>query len=102
MTTHTPGTWTVDDTPDCNGNWWITAHWTEQDGDITIDSSKTIAVVEGWKNGPANARLIAAAPDLLAALERIANIIEEYGTPIDAANEAMHIARAAIAKAKGE
>ena len=56
---------------------------------------------QGWKEDEAAVALIAAAPDLLAALE--------YLLPIAAKNvetsfgkDAIRIARAAIAKAKGE
>ena len=48
----------------------------------------------------ANARLIAAAPDLLAALEMIANSDKHKGGTF--VLELQTIARAAIAKAKGE
>lgn len=50
----------------------------------------------------ANARLIAAAPDLLAALSAIAslNLVDHLG-PHDMAMHAVDIARAAIAKATG-
>ena len=49
-------------------------------------------------NGPANARLIAAAPDLLEALELLVGW-EETGTPLS--DVCFSQARAAIAKAKG-
>ena len=63
-------------------------------------------VAEAWTN----ARLIAAAPDLLAALERLANIADEgavmrheTGKPTwSFIDEVKQSARAAIAKAKGE
>lgn len=50
----------------------------------------------------ANARLIASAPDLLAALERIVEINGSTGGPASMVAEFKHIAAQAIAKAKGE
>lgn len=50
--------------------------------------------VEAWPAGEANARLISAAPDLLNALETLADAAEARGIPADAA-------RAAIKKARG-
>ena len=51
----------------------------------------------------ANARLIAAAPDLLAALERIANSEEYHGDTFSCDFETLQsVARAAIAKATGQ
>ncbi len=90
----TPGPWTIVGTPDSKGNLWI-------------DSAKTVVatVQDNYHNKPelvaANAKLIASAPDLLAALvlcmEEYMNDGEwsEGGTPY-------HImaARAAIDKAR--
>ena len=69
---------------------------------------RDICIVEDFRNkeNEANARLIAAAPELLDALERIANYssggVIEDGTPRADRHDMIHIARAAIAKAKGE
>ena len=52
-------------------------------------------------NTVANARLLAAAPDLLAALIDIATAGERYGVQWDAATMG-NVARAAIAKATGK
>lgn len=60
-----------------------------------------------WDNAQANARLIAAAPDLLAALDSILSVSDHdgYGARTDAQipmlRAALAQARAAIAKAKG-
>ena len=54
---------------------------------------------DGKKTEEANARLIAAAPELLAALESLLSAAEEDGGDLDGPIEQ---AKAAIAKAKGE
>ncbi len=59
---------------------------------------KAVAYCDKTENFRANARLIAAAPDLLEALERILGAAR--GTMDEV--RARHEARAAIAKAKGE
>ena len=84
---HTDGT---DDVFDANGNW--------------------IAMPFGYENGGISTRLcdaraqaIAALPDLYAALEKIAAIEnQEWGSDWAEIDEARQIARAALAKAKGE
>lgn len=97
MTTkHTPGPWAVDD-----------------DGDVCIsDLERLIAAVDRRNvtlrkdEAAANAALIAAAPDLLAACEALAEAQQRadagehvgFGLYVDAVDAA----RAAIAKAKGE
>jgi len=89
MTTqHTPGPWFANDSLQL---------FAETGQHIaSLDSS-----TEGFEGGTlyANARLIAASPDLLAALERIA-----AGDPMHNSFNALAIseARAAIAKATGE
>ena len=91
---HTPGPW------DTGEDGWI------------VESAKgwavSHAVVFRGKHGEgedfANARLIAAAPDLLAALEELtrtaASLVDYHDDPETEA--AIDVARAAIAKAKGE
>ena len=65
---------------------------------VTIDGGRvSVARVSALKTGEANARLIAAAPELLAALELALIAIDE-----DAAPKVAGMARAAIAKARGE
>jgi hypothetical protein len=90
MSKHTPGPWSVDDPHQI---------WAESAGEYVA-----ITRVEDWDTIPreqaeANARLIAAAPELLEALKAMLTNWEEapaYGS--DAAAKA----RAAIAKATGE
>lgn len=82
---------------------WNAGHTMNADGDhiITVDDAEewTVCIVDDQNNqGDDNARLIAAAPDLLAALHRALNAgigsDGNHPTPADAA-------RAAIAKARG-
>lgn len=92
MAEHTPGPWNWDE-----GQGVITKEWNGFPWHVaTVDMSEL-----GWheddrcksrENG-ANARLIAAAPDMLEALELFV-----HGNDLA---EAMHVARNAIAKAKG-
>jgi hypothetical protein len=94
-TPHTPGPWTVDRSDD--GPLIYT-------GDLLIASvsgSTEHIQVQGLdeKTTEANAWLMAAAPDLLAALERILEH-GEWGNLKDA--EVVNQARAAITKAKGQ
>ena len=84
MTKHTPGPWN------------ITRH-----GDLIVgrdDIRGDVAIAEAKFNWQANAHLIAAAPELLAALHEIA-AMRDYDAATAA--EARNIARAAIAKAGG-
>ena len=95
-TTHTPGPWHVA-------------------GDTAFDCS--IRIIPSFPKGPAciahamatvpattahaNARLIAASPDLLVALEQVLPLVAQY---VKLTTEGAHsyiVARAAIAKAKG-
>ncbi len=77
---------------------------------IADDNNSTLAMVThlhllGRRNGnevEANARLIAAAPELLEALEELANRAAEiHGTARHTVMPLVHKARAAIAKATG-
>ena len=94
---HTPGPWKV-----CQGQ---THEWTSvfaENGTFVTNTNHSRARSDG--EASANARLIAAAPDLLAALELIANGCEVsslgdvYPSII---LDPRDIARAAIAKATG-
>lgn len=91
--THTPGPWAALDT---------TVEGPPQEG---CELPTVIAYCDSENYGPAlddraaNARLIASAPDLLAALEKLARLGngEHYGN-----SDGNMIARAAIARAKGD
>lgn len=101
MSKHTPGPW----------NYWsgynpfdkIEAQVTAEDGDIVIASYNHLI-----QEGEANARLMAAAPDLLAALEAIFQDYKELADSGDAGfwrlenTDCGKLAIEAIAKARGE
>lgn len=109
MNNHTPGP-------------WATETWTyEVDRDIPTIRTAGDAIAQAldlWRDGAdstaerdANARLIAAAPDLLAALEEMVSEHDTYWRNTVADNPGyfppddtggLVLARAAIAKAKGE
>lgn len=90
MSKHTPGPWSIQrqNPSPTTGEWMVAGK-----------SPGYLAEVRDCGSGPveANARLIAAAPDLLEALEALITAVDAsmYGM-------AIHNARAAIAKAKGE
>lgn len=96
MNTHTPGPWSYSKSTD-GWSYTINIHQAEN-AEYTPDwSDVAFCTCKGERQGiqEANARLIAAAPDLLAALELI---MESYDLNLDEINAA----RAAIAKARGE
>ena len=96
---HTPGPWIA---THIIGSWWI------EDDDPTAFCRRRIAIVDdgaGIESPEANARLIAAAPELLAALEEAKQFIQngiEYGyinTPED--EDVLAMIKKAVRKAKG-
>jgi hypothetical protein len=95
---HTPGPWFAND----NGHYWEISCGDGASGQTVGDacaSNTMYGPFEGpdgnpTNNGEANARLMAAAPDLLAAL----NLLEAEGHTMDV----FRAARAAIAKAEGK
>ena len=93
---HTPAPWTI-------GGPRLTALTAQPVYDVFMGAGDDGAIVEG-ANAAANARLIAACPDLVAALQQIADGCERRlrkgHDEGDAAS--LDIARAAIAKALGE
>src|SRR5690606_23383477 len=99
MGTHTPGPWELGE----DGVWL---------GSVYSEDGLRIALVYGeWdideprprEEGEANARLIAATPDLLAALQSFVAAVEDDGEPMPGArwHAECVAARAAIAKAAG-
>lgn len=98
QTNHTPGPWSLKMTG------WRTNPFAiyspRRPGAVACVPSRTSVPLD---EQDANARLIAAAPDMLAALERIANSEEYHGDLFVCDFETLqNVARAAIAKAKGE
>lgn len=111
--THTPGPWYVVKMPGWNGT--VIGRRPQADAERTAGDAPIACLVQGqahWQSKypvEANARLIAAAPDLLKALEEIAHHPESKGpTKEDQSSYAVgwafwnvrNIARAAIASAK--
>lgn len=94
MSAHTPGPWHD------VGFGWISAG-----DDVEPERGSTIARYD-WEtpSGIANARLIAAAPDLLEALHQSEAELQSLRTPsvADGIDHTLRIIRAAIAKATGE
>lgn len=91
---HTPGPWTLDD----RGYKYIVSK--SGDGYITRDICRLDGSTMAALAQEANARLIAAAPELLEALELLVDNPYREGTESD--ERLRRIGRAAIAKAKGE
>lgn len=97
MTQHTPGPWDAEVPPSC----MLCTR------DIRSDDGKTIALI-GYRDyandvseDVANARLIAAAPDLLEAACRALDLLENLGVDSGVPGAA-NMLRDAIAKAAGE
>ena len=94
MSKHTPAPWIMEFRP---------GHW-ERRWEISAFDGSCICVGDDWETsfrseGDANARLIAAAPELLEALE---GMVSEFDGCYADGEPAMIKARAAIAKARGE
>lgn len=90
-TKHTPGPWVAK-----RG----IAAMTDPGGIAKVGSWSVVSLTPSKKDGGADAHLIAAAPDLLAAAER--TIAALRGTTLDAVESAaLDDLRAAIAKARG-
>jgi hypothetical protein len=94
MSKHTPGPWTVEHS-EANG-FWI-AHDPRLHGDMKRGMVVVCEGIRGGKEIIPNARLVAAAPDLLTALQTIALHI----TSLDAQG-VRELCEAAIAKATGK
>ena len=94
MSKHTPGPWTF-------------VHEGGIDGGYFIDAKEDVVVLPRGRLNEADARLIAAAPDLLAAMHEISRCCDERasfdGDPAMKrwCKATSEVARAAIAKAEG-
>ena len=99
MSAHTPGPWR--DIGGC-GQVFAEVDW-DQSVDRVIVMSQLASVDTSRKTGEANARLIVAAPDLLAALQAIVAELDGPGRPYSSDSYApehfVTAAKAAIAKA---
>lgn len=88
---------------------WIAVHCADDGGEFSIHAANGIHValsIGGTKSEAANARLIAAAPELLEALEEAENALADYiptiertGASLNYGHSVLKKARAAIAKA---
>lgn len=92
MKKHTPGPWdncAIGDYADYAGN-----------SSVIIGDDRRIAVVHNHGTGEdvANARLIAAAPEMLAACKAFIHAMDEYGHP----DKTDRLIRSAIYKVEGE
>ena len=96
MSKHTPGPWLIEAQNSHTGA-IATVHNTT-DVWVEIWSENWIVTGMGPEEQSANARLIAAAPDLLEALQRAVDLLARYPKH----DEAWRQARAAIAKATGK
>ena len=104
MMTHTPGPWTVGDLINMGGyRDYYQISCSPEHGDLNIEISNPFGI--GLEETKANATLIAAAPDLLAALREITKGEGAFSRdPLTFANNTIEnmkeIANTAIAKAK--
>ena len=103
MSKHTPGPWNVER---CTDEWFRETNHGERIVSVN-KATYFVAAVEGYgEESVANARLIAAAPDLLAALQNIMQDASEGGRKGRALDllprSSIEAARAAIAKATEE
>jgi hypothetical protein len=94
MEQHTPGPWVW-------GYYGMNDEWVR-----TGDGEAVVPVGYNQSEREANARLIAAAPELLAALKRAIEVLDAegitYGNCDDEPLDVLNAARAAIAKAEGK
>jgi hypothetical protein len=78
MSDHTPGPWMIDDQPHREirigviGDRDVETEWGFEARAYFLE----VATIADTDDGPANARLIAAAPDLLAALKEVSRALE--------------------------
>lgn len=97
---HTPGPWKIETAPNRFGKDFTGVSTV---CDFGHDQWANLALcANNGMNGDANARLIAAAPDLLEALKYAERMLDSYKTThVGVHHAALEKARAAIAKAEG-
>lgn len=79
---HTPGPWIVDEVATPNGVGYFINHlWNEDDASDNTHTDEIAEVVMNYKGGTAlaNARLLAAAPELLDACQKAMSIESKIG-----------------------
>lgn len=96
MSKHTPGPWHVQDD---HGKRWIETNGND-DTIAEIHRRTSKGSVYSCKEAAANSRLIAAAPDLLVALEGLLSAYNDPGNTGSTHDDKVKAARAAIAKAQ--
>ena len=98
---HTPGPWVLTDGDRFESSCVITTHLRLDESIASIAEVETDWIEPLGSEQRANARLIAAAPDLLFALERM---VRQHGSNFISysGDHPVSVARAAIAKATGE
>ena len=112
MTTHTPGKWKADGCTIYSGEAILAATYCEGNRELhnldekdTLPDSNDGQLGHGWKEALKNARLIAAAPEMLEALKDAEFLLRKAGlmagTMRDSFNRSASDAREAIAKAEG-
>ena len=98
VTKHTPGPWSAEE---CRSGFAVYAYKSGEAVVQTEDDEGRYGTIAN----EANARLIAAAPELLDACEALARLCERFGVnpvTVSGGPSSLDRARAAIAKAKGE
>ncbi len=102
MSAHTPGPWAAGE--QSGGDWLIQSNIESHLPPWAVQND-TIGAVRANDNAEANARLIVAAPELLAALKAVVEWLPDPRphrlTDSDGLNSVEQQARAAIAKAEG-
>ena len=93
---HTPGPWEVVEMIDYNhGHKYVDGYRVQS---VNGDPNEPVAEMSGFEKAEANANLIAAAPDLLEALEDMTAWVKSVGCGCQRCIKSL----AAIAKARGE
>lgn len=98
MSKHTPGPWGIEQTDDTNWIGFMRPHDPKKVELIVCTTSRDSLTDEALAKNDANARLIAAAPEMLEALKDAVCALDCCGKDYPAAEKA----RAAIAKATGK